>query len=129
MRKSFDGLSAMARHAMNMNPLSGALFVFINRRANQMKVLYWDRTGFCVWAKRLERGRFISNWAGDKPATSGLGMAIVSIGTSPSVKNDCVSSSAALSVRDILRLCAATGREGGSGGVLTGGNSPSMSSN
>ena len=62
MRKSFDGLSAMARHAMNMNPLSGALFVFINRRANQMKVLYWDRTGFCVWAKRLERGRFISNW-------------------------------------------------------------------
>lgn len=62
MRKSFDGLTAIARHAMHMNPLSGVLFVFINRRANQMKVLYWDRTGFCVWAKRLERGRFISNW-------------------------------------------------------------------
>ncbi|MFW8567381.1 IS66 family insertion sequence element accessory protein TnpB [Orrella sp. 11846] len=62
MRKSFDGLYAMVRHAMQLNPLSGALFVFINRRVNQMKVLYWDRTGFCIWAKRLERGRFISNW-------------------------------------------------------------------
>ncbi|MFW8566118.1 IS66 family insertion sequence element accessory protein TnpB [Orrella sp. 11846] len=62
MRKSFDGLYATVRHAMQLNPLSGALFVFINRRANQMKVLYWDRTGFCIWAKRLERGRFISNW-------------------------------------------------------------------
>jgi transposase len=37
--------------------------VFINRRGTQMKVLYWDRTGFCVWAKRLEQGRFVSNWA------------------------------------------------------------------
>ena len=37
--------------------------MFINRRGTQMKVLYWDRTGFCVWAKRLEQGRFVSNWA------------------------------------------------------------------
>ncbi|MBK8917237.1 MAG: IS66 family insertion sequence element accessory protein TnpB [Betaproteobacteria bacterium] len=43
-------------------PLNGRLFVFINRRATQMKVLYWDRTGFCVWAKRLEQGRFLSDW-------------------------------------------------------------------
>jgi transposase len=42
--------------------LSGRLFVFINCRATQMKVLYWDRTGFCVWAKRLEQGRFLSDW-------------------------------------------------------------------
>ncbi|OYV74306.1 MAG: hypothetical protein B7Z70_12135 [Acidithiobacillus ferrivorans] len=41
---------------------SGHLFVFINRRATQMKVLYWDRTGFCLWAKRLEQGRFLSDW-------------------------------------------------------------------
>jgi transposase len=62
MRKSFDGLSALATHAMGLDPLSGALFVFINRRATQIKVLYFDRSGYCVWAKRLEAGRFIGNW-------------------------------------------------------------------
>jgi transposase len=62
MRKSFDGLSALATHAMGFDPLSGALFVFINRRATQIKVLYFDRSGYCVWAKRLEAGRFISDW-------------------------------------------------------------------
>lgn len=62
MRKSFDGLSALARHGMGHDPLSGQLFVFINRRATQIKVLYFDRSGFCVWAKRLEAGRFLSDW-------------------------------------------------------------------
>ena len=62
MRKSFDGLSALATHTMGHNPLSGQLFVFINRRATQIKVLYFDRSGFCVWAKRLEAGRFLSDW-------------------------------------------------------------------
>jgi transposase len=62
MRKSFDGLYALTRHGLQQNPLSGHLFVFINRRATQMKVLYWDRTGFCLWAKRLEAGRFLSDW-------------------------------------------------------------------
>ena len=50
MRKSFDGLYALTRQALGCDPLSGELFVFINRRGTQMKVLYWDRTGFCVWA-------------------------------------------------------------------------------
>ena len=63
MRKSYDGLYALARHGLQQDPLSGQLFVFINRRATQMKVLYWDRTGFCLWAKRLEAGRFLSDWA------------------------------------------------------------------
>lgn len=63
MRKSFDGLYALARHGLGLDPLSGHLFVFINRRATQMKVLYWDRTGFCLWAKRLEQGRFLSDWS------------------------------------------------------------------
>jgi transposase len=63
MRKSFDGLYALTRNAMGLDPLSGRLFVFVNRRATQMKVLYFDRTGFCVWAKRLEAGRFISDWS------------------------------------------------------------------
>jgi transposase len=38
------------------------LFAFINRRATQIKVLYWDRTGFCIWSKRLEQGRLLSDW-------------------------------------------------------------------
>ena len=62
MRKSFDGLYAITRQQLQQDPLSGKLFVFINRRATQMKVLYWDRSGFCVWAKRLEQGRFLSDW-------------------------------------------------------------------
>jgi transposase len=62
MRRSFDGLYALTRQELGEDPMSGRLFAFINRRATQMKVLYWDRTGFCVWAKRLERGRFVSNW-------------------------------------------------------------------
>ena len=64
MRKSYDGLYALTRNTLHQNPLSGHLFVFINRRATQMKVLYWDRTGFCLWAKRLERGRFLAHGRG-----------------------------------------------------------------
>ena len=62
MRRSFDGLYALTRQELQQDPLSGALFVFINRRATQMKVLYFDRNGLCVWSKRLELGRFISDW-------------------------------------------------------------------
>jgi len=62
MRKSYDGLYALTRQELGQDPLSGRLFVFINRRATQMKVLYWDRTGFCLWAKRLEAGRFLSDY-------------------------------------------------------------------
>jgi transposase len=60
MRKSFDGLSALVKHALGEDPTSGHLFVFINRKRTQMKVLYFDRSGYCVWTKRLERGRFQS---------------------------------------------------------------------
>ena len=62
LRRSFDGLQALARHGLGEDPLQGQLFVFLNRRATQVKVLYWDRSGFCIWAKRLERGRFVSDW-------------------------------------------------------------------
>ena len=62
MRLSFDGLYALTRHVMLQDPLSGHLFAFINRRATQIKVLYFDRTGLCVWSKRLEQGRLIGNW-------------------------------------------------------------------
>ena len=58
MRKSFDGLSALASGSLALDPLSGHLFVFINRRCDRIKILYWDRDGLAVWAKRLERGTF-----------------------------------------------------------------------
>jgi transposase len=63
MRKSYDGLYALARHGLNQDPTNGHLFVFVNRRATQMKVLYFDRSGWCLWAKRLEAGRFVSDWS------------------------------------------------------------------
>lgn len=58
MRKSFDGLSALVRNVLKEDPVSGHLFVFINRRRTMMKVLYFDRGGYCIWSKRLEQGRF-----------------------------------------------------------------------
>jgi len=67
MRKSFAGLVALTKNAMGLNPLSGHLFVFVNRRGNYLKALYWDRSGFCIWAKKLERGNFISSWKGARP--------------------------------------------------------------
>jgi len=63
MRKSYNGLYALTRQQLNVDPLSGRLFAFINRRATQIKVLYFDRSGFCIWSKRLERGRFLSDWS------------------------------------------------------------------
>jgi len=57
LRKSFDGLSALVRTKLAEDPLSGQLFVFLNRRRTQLKILYFDRSGYCVWAKRLEQGR------------------------------------------------------------------------
>ena len=58
MRKSFDGLVALVQNVLLEDPLSGCLFVFFNRRGNYMKLVTWDRTGYCLFAKRLERGRF-----------------------------------------------------------------------
>jgi len=58
MRCSYDGLGALVRRQLGQNPLSGHGFIFINRRRTQLKCLYFQAGGYCVWSKRLERGRF-----------------------------------------------------------------------
>lgn len=58
MRKSFDGLVGVVQGVLGEDPLSGSLYVFFNRRGNYVKLVFWDRTGFSLFAKRLERGRF-----------------------------------------------------------------------
>ena len=58
LRKSFYGLVGLVKERLVEDPLSGTLFVFINRRRTRLKSVYWDRTGLCLFAKRLERGQF-----------------------------------------------------------------------
>lgn len=62
MRKSYDGLAALAKNHLDEDPLSGALFVFVNRRRTQLKCLYFETGGYCIWSKRLETGRFKLDW-------------------------------------------------------------------
>ena len=64
MRRSFTGLIGLVKHVLGEDPLSGSLYVFVNRRGNYLKALYFDRTGFCIWAKRLERGVFVRRHSG-----------------------------------------------------------------
>jgi transposase len=58
MRRSFDGLSLAAKEHLGEDPQSGALFVFVNKRRNRLKVLWFDRNGYCLLYKRLHRARF-----------------------------------------------------------------------
>ena len=58
MRKSFRGLVSVVQNVLGEDPLSNCLFVFFNRRGNYLKLVTWDRTGYCLFAKKLERGRF-----------------------------------------------------------------------
>ena len=59
MRKGFDGLAAAVQERMTLDPFCGHLFVFRGRRGDLLKVLWWDGQGLCLFAKRLERGRFV----------------------------------------------------------------------
>jgi transposase len=62
MRKSFEGLSAVVEELFPGELLSGAFFIFLNRRKDHMKVLFWDNDGLIIWAKRLEKGTFSWKW-------------------------------------------------------------------
>jgi transposase len=58
MRRSFDGLHALVRDHLQLDAFAGHLYLFANKRKDRVKILYWDRDGFAVWAKRLEAGRY-----------------------------------------------------------------------
>lgn len=58
MRKSFDGLAAVTRGLLGQDPMGGALYMYFNRNADLVKVLWWDRGGWCLFSKRLAKGRF-----------------------------------------------------------------------
>jgi transposase len=71
MRNGFDGLCALVTQGLHRNPLSGDVFVFVSRNRVRAKILQWDGTGLCVYAKRLEKGRFARVWSenADAPIT------------------------------------------------------------
>lgn len=71
MRKGFDGLMAVVEQKLGRDPLSGELFLFVSRNLIRAKVLYWDGTGLCIFAKRLEQGRFARLW-NERGGTVGL---------------------------------------------------------
>jgi transposase len=58
MRKQINGLSALVQEDFPVPALSGDLFVFCNKRRNRLKILYWQKNGFCLWLKRLEKHKF-----------------------------------------------------------------------
>jgi len=70
LRKSFDSLAALVSSVVHQNPLSGHLFVFLNRSRDRIKILFWDRSGYCLYYKRLEAGTFILPLLPDSSAAS-----------------------------------------------------------
>ena len=71
MRKSINGLSILASEQMKLDPFSGHLFAFCNKNRNILKILYWDRNGFCLWHKKLEKHSF--QWPVSKKETMAIG--------------------------------------------------------
>ena len=68
LRKGYNGLFALVKSSLARDPLSGELFLFLNRTRTSCKVLLWDGTGLCIFSKRLERGRFAKLWREDAAA-------------------------------------------------------------
>ena len=72
MRKSYEGLHAIVRNTLGQEVTRGDLFLFVNRRRNRAKVLFFDGTGLCILMKRLERGQFAAPWEGTQGPTLAL---------------------------------------------------------
>jgi len=68
LRKGYNGLYGLVQNELRHDPLSGDLFLFVNRKRNSCKVLLWDGTGLCIFSKRLEQGRFAKLWRDDDDA-------------------------------------------------------------
>jgi transposase len=66
LRRCFDGLALATRQVLGEDPQSGALFCFVNKRSNRLKVLWFDRNGYCLLYKRLHRARFVLPEAGER---------------------------------------------------------------
>jgi transposase len=77
MRKGFDSLAVMAQEVLKQDPFCGAVFCFRGRRGDLIKILYWDGQGFCLFAKRLEKGRF--TWPNTKEGAVSLSPAQLSM--------------------------------------------------
>ncbi|MBN1294169.1 MAG: IS66 family insertion sequence element accessory protein TnpB [Candidatus Latescibacteria bacterium] len=74
MRRSFDKLASMAEQVVGHNLLSGNLFVFVSRKRTKLKILFWDRTGYCQYFKRLENGLFSIPYADEgEPRSISIG--------------------------------------------------------
>jgi transposase len=71
MRKSINGLSLLVSEYLNLDPFSGNMFVFCNKKKTMLKILYWDTNGFCLWHKRLEKEFF--RWPSSEKETITIG--------------------------------------------------------
>jgi transposase len=67
MRKQINGLSVIVQEELKLNPFSGSMFIFCNKRRRIIKIIYWERNGFCLWLKRLEKDKF--PWPKDEKET------------------------------------------------------------
>lgn len=83
MRRSFDGLARAVREVLGEDPQAGALFCFVNKRANRLKILWWDRNGYCLLYKRLHQATFVMPGigSGERPVIDAKQLAGLLAGT------------------------------------------------